>query len=183
MTPVARRYALALYEEARSAGAVDRVDDDMAAIGDALDGSRELATALTSPLVARAKKEAILDRLFGSAVGELTMRFLKLLLAKEREGEMPNVVRAYRALRDEQRGVVEATVRTALPLGADEADRLRAALEARTGKSVRMRIEIDPSLLGGLVVRVGDVVYDRSAAHQLHTLREQLAERAAATLN
>ena len=183
MNPVARRYALALYQEADAQGQTDTVDADVETLHEALAGSRELTSMFTSPVIPRQKKEAVLTALFGERLAPLTTRFMGLLVEKEREELLPDVVAAYRALRDERLGIVEATVRTALPLGADEADRLKAALEAREGKRIRMRIQVDPSLLGGLVVRVGDVVYDRSAAHQLQTLRAQLAERAAASLN
>ena len=183
MSPVARRYAQALTEEAQSDGQLDAVDADVALLTGTLDGSRELRLALTSPVVAHAKKDAVLQRLFGGKVSDLTLRFLRLLVAKQRDGEIPAILDAYRALRDERTGTVGATVRTAKPLSPDEAERLKAALEARSGTAVRMDLRVDESLIGGLVVRVGDVVYDRSVKHQLETLRGQLAERAAVSLN
>ena len=96
---------------------------------------------------------------------------------------MPQTVRTYAALRDERLGIVEATVKSAQPLAHDEADRLRQRLEAQSGKKVRLRMIVEPTLLGGLIVRMGDVVYDRSVSHQLKTMRAQLLERAAVSLN
>lgn len=183
MDPVARRYAQALTEEAQKAGSLAAVDADVALVAETLDGSRDLRLALTSPVVPHAKKNTVLQRLFDGRVSDLTLRFLRLLVDKQRDGQIPGILDAYRALRDERTGTVEATVRVAKPLGADEAERLRGALEARAGQTVRMRIEVDPSLVGGLVVRLGDVVFDRSVKHQLQTLRGQLAERAAVRLN
>ncbi|MEM1118601.1 MAG: ATP synthase F1 subunit delta [Bacteroidota bacterium] len=183
MDPVARRYAQALTEEAQSAGSLDTVDADVALVAETLEGSRELRQALTSPVVPQAKKQAVLKRLFESQVSDLALRFLDLLVTKQRDEQIPDILDAYRQLRDERDGVVEADVRTAKPLDADEADRLKSALEARAGKTVRMRIAVDPSLVGGLVVRLGDVVYDQSVKHQLDLLRGQLAERAAINLN
>ena len=183
MDPVARRYAQALTEEAQTNGQLDAVDADVALISDTLDGARDLRAALQSPVVPQPKKAAVLTSLFDGRVSALTSRFLTLLIEKQRDGQIPDIVAAYRALRDERTGTVEARVKTAKPLGPDEADRLKAALEARTGKTVRMHIAVDAGLVGGLVVRVGDVVYDQSVKHQLETLREQLAERAAVSLN
>ena len=183
MDPVARRYAQALTEEAQSTGQLDAADADVALLAETLDGSRDLRLALTSPIVPTAKKRAVLDRLFAGKVSDLTARFLRLLVEKQRDDQIPEILEAYRALRDERTGTVEATVRTARPLSPDEADRLKAALEARSGKTVRMDLRVDPSLIGGLVVRLGDVVYDRSVRHQLDTLRGQLAQRAAVSLN
>jgi len=183
MDSTARRYAQALYQEAAAQGVTDTVDADVQILGETMDGSRELKRFFESPIISREKKEAVLGRLFDGRISELTTRFVELLVSKQREALVPAVVAAYRALRDEREGVVEAEVRTAQPLSSDEADRLKAGLEARVGKSIRMHIKMQPDLIGGLVVRVGDTVYDRSVRHQLDTLREQLDERAAISLN
>ena len=183
MTPVARRYALALYEEARARNVAEEVDAGVRTLGEALDGSRELRAALTSPVVSRPKKEAVVARLFGDRLPELLVQFLYLLLRKEREELAPEIVAAYERLRDEREGVVEATVKTARPLSADEAEALRASLGARSGKTVRLRLDVDPGLIGGLVVRLGDRVFDGSLRHQLGLLREQLVERAQIATN
>ncbi|MEM1055075.1 MAG: ATP synthase F1 subunit delta [Bacteroidota bacterium] len=183
MNPVARRYALALYEEAQSQGTVETVDADIETMHSALEGSRELAAVFASPVVSRPKKEAILGRLFEGKISNLTMRFVGMMVSKQREELLPETVRTYAALRDERLGIIEASVRTAKPLSSAEADKLRASLEARSGKTVRMKMTVDPSLIGGLVVRLGDVVYDRSVSHQLKTLRANLQERAAVSLN
>ncbi len=176
--PVARRYALALYQEAQEKGVADRIDDDMDTLRETLHGSRELVSMFRSPIISRPKKEAVLNRLFDGKVDNLTMRFIKLLVEKEREELLPDTVSAYSALKDERLGVVEAHVRTAKPLGYDEAESLRKALEARSGKKVRMKMDVEPSLKGGLVVRIGDKVFDRSVRHQLQVLSAQFQERA-----
>ncbi len=183
MSPVARRYAQALTEEAQSTGALDASDADVALIAETLEGSRDLRMALTSPIISHDKKLAILERLFEGKVSDLTLRFLRLLVTKQRDGQIPSILDAYRQLRDERTGTVEALIRTAAPLSPDEAERLKAVLEARSGSTVRMDLRVDPSLIGGLVVRLGDIVFDRSVKHQLETLRGQLAERAAVSLN
>ncbi len=176
--PVARRYALALYQEAQEKGVADRIDDDMDALRETLDSSRELVSLFRSPVVPRPKKEAVLGRLFEGKVDELTMRFIKLLVDKEREELLPATVTAYNTLKDERLGVVEAHVRTAKPLGYDEAEALRKALEAQSGKKVRMKMDVEPALKGGLVVRMGDKVFDGSVRHQLQVLSAQFQERA-----
>ena len=175
--PVARRYALALYQEAQENGVADRIDEDMDALRETLDGSPDLISLLRSPVVPRPKKEAVLGRLFDGKVDDLTMRFIKLLVEKTREELLPVVVAAYSALKDERLGVVEAHVRTAKPLGFDEAESLRKALEANSGKKVRMKMDVEPSLVGGLVVRMGAKVFDRSVRHQLQVLSAQFQER------
>ncbi len=183
MDLAARRYALALTQEAAQTGQADAVDADVVLLGETLDGSRELRLLFESPVVPRGKKENVLRALFTDRVSPLTMRFLGLLVSKQREALIPDVVEAVRQLRDSASGTVEARVRTAKPLTDAERDALKASLAARTGAPVRMRVEVQPALIGGLVVRIGDVVYDRSVRHQLDVLREQLTRSAGVTTN
>ena len=183
MDAVSRRYAQALTEEAQKANSLEIIDADVELLAETLAESRDLRLALTSPVVPQEKKGAVLKGLFDGKVSDLSMGFLRLLVDKQRDGQIPDILDAYRELRDERTGTIEATVRTAKPLSSIERDRLQAALEARAGARVRMRVEIDPDLIGGLVVRLGDTVYDRSVRHQLQTLQAQLAERAAISLN
>ena len=183
MDLTARRYALALTQEAAHTGQADAVDADIVFLGETLAGSRELQLLFQSPVVSRDKKERVLKALFADRVSPLTMRFLDLLVSKQREALIPAVVEAVRGLRDMASGTVEAHVRTAKPLSDAETATLRASLEARTGAPVRLSVSVRPELIGGLVVRVGDVVYDRSVRHQLDVLREQLGRSAGVTTN
>ena len=174
MTTIARRYAQALYEEAEQNRQVEQVDEDMALIRDTMAASRELVLLFESPVVSRQKKERVIRQLFEQRLQPLTQRFLFLLIEKQRENFFPGIVHAYRALRDRQLGVVEARARAAQPIGPAEMEKLAGALERMTGQRVRLQVELDPALLGGLVVRVGDTVYDGSVRHQLESLRDQL---------
>ena len=175
---VARRYAQALYQEAEAQGKAERVDEDMVSLQESLDASRELDQFFRSPLISREKKDAVIGKLFDGKVDDLIVRLMRLLVQKGREDILPAVIRQYADLRDERLGLVEAQVKTAMPMEYDETEDLRKALEAKTGKKVRLRIEVEPALVGGVVVRIGDRVYDGSVQHQLETLREQLEERA-----
>ncbi|MFQ5570786.1 MAG: ATP synthase F1 subunit delta [Rhodothermales bacterium] len=179
---IARRYAQALYEEAARAQCVDGVDEDIALIRDALGGSRELVRFFESPVISREKKESVVQSLFAERVQPTTLRFLRLLIGKKREELFPDVVRAYHALRDEQVGIVEAQVRVAYPLSEQEETQLAQALERMEGRRIRLHVELDAGLLGGLVVRIGDTVYDGSVSHQLTSLRERM-ELGSAMLN
>ena len=178
MDSTARRYAQALYQEAAAQGVTDAVDADVQILGETMDDSRELKLFFESPVISRDKKEAVIGKLFDGKVDDLVVRLMKLLVQKGREDVLPAVIEQYADLRDERLGQVEALVRTAMPMEYDETEDLRKALEAKTGKKVRLRIEVEPDLIGGVVVRIGDRVYDGSVQHQLETLRDQLAERA-----
>ncbi len=183
MDLAARRYALALTQEAAQTGQADAVDADVVFLGETLENSRDLRLLFRSPVVSRAKKESVLEALFASRVSALTMRFLRLLVSKQREALIPDVVVAVRNLRDRASGTVEAHVRAAKPLTDAETAALQERLEAQAGSPVRMDVQVQPELIGGLVVRIGDVVQDRSVRHQLETLRETLGRQAGVTIN
>lgn len=180
---VVRRYAQALYEEAERENAVEKVDADVALIRETLDSSRDLQLFFQSPVISREKKAAVVEKLFSGKVSAVTLRLLGLLVDKNREDRFPSVVEAYEALRDEKRGVVEAEARMAFVPSADEVGKLEQALAAKTGKQVRLRVTQDEALLGGVVVRLGDTVYDGSVRHQLDVLREKMEAGQYAGLN
>jgi len=171
---IARRYAQALKEEADGLGSLERVDEDMALIGESLMSSRELIQFFESPVISREKKANVVTELFRERIEKSTLQFLLLMIDKQREQMFPDVIRAYRSLRDEQRGLVNVTVRVAAELGEVEEAELVATIEKMINKNVRLETEVDDSLLGGLVVRIGDTVYDGSFVNQLQALRDRL---------
>ena len=174
---VARRYAQALYEQAEQQGQVEAIDEDVELIRESLDNSHQLVNFFSSPVIGRDKKENVIRELFAERVEKLTLRFLLLMVSKKREMLTQQVVSTYHTLRDEQRGVVEARARVAAELSEENRQKLKDKLESMTGKRVRLRVQHDPSLLGGLVVRIGDTVYDGSVQHHLQSLRTQLEEQ------
>lgn len=176
---VTRRYAQALYEEADRQGHLSQVDQDVDLLRRSLEEAPELARVLKSPVVPRDKKSAVVESLVKPRVAELTYRFVELLIEKKREEQLADMLDAYRALRDEQEGIVEADVRAARPLSGEERSRLEDAVGRMAGEpNVRLNLERHPDLIGGVVVRVGDTVYDGSVRHQLASLHERLAHQA-----
>lgn len=171
---VARRYARALYEDAAQKKCVDQVDEDITMIQESLESSSELKRLFQDPIISGDKKEKVVEALFTDRVQATTLTFLKLLIQKGREMLFLDVARAYQALRDEQRGIVEAHVRTAMAMSDAEKKKVVAGIESMTGNKVRLVTHVDSSLLGGLVIRVGDSVYDGSVRHQLSTLHNRL---------
>jgi F-type H+-transporting ATPase subunit delta len=179
---VARRYAGALYEEAEAQGLVETIDEDVAFVQASLENSRELVQFFESPLINRDHKEAIVEELFADRVHALTLRLLHMLVRKGREEITPDLPRAYRTLRDEQEGIIEARVRTAVELTKEEEEALADRLASATDRQVRLEVTTDPDLIGGLIVRIGDTVYDGSVGHQLDELRQRFRNRSLAVL-
>lgn len=171
---IARRYAQALNEQAAQAGVLDQVDADIELISTALADSRELRSFFGSPIISRVKKGEVVKALFEERIQKVTMTFMGLLVDKRREGVFPTIVSSYRDLRDAQLGMTAVSVRTAYELTGDDRAVLETELRALTGKQVRLETKVDASIMGGMVIRVGDTVYDGSITNQLATLRERL---------
>ena len=168
---VARRYAKALFDLSTGTQSLERTDADIQLIGETLSGSHELVQFFESPIISRAKKEAVTRELFSDSISGATADFLSMLISKRREDIFPEIVSSYRELRDEQQGIVSAVAKSASVLSQEELEGLRESLQKLTGKRVRLETEIDKSLIGGVSVQIGDMVYDGSVKHQLEDLR------------
>ncbi|MGA9117473.1 MAG: ATP synthase F1 subunit delta [Bacteroidota bacterium] len=177
---VARRYAAGLMAAAEEWGTVDETARDMALLARLMEESRELRLLAASPVVGAARKTQAFEAVLGSRVGAGTMTFLRLMAAKGREALLAQVAAQFAALSDIRAGIVEAEVRSAAALEPAQEALLRARLEKETGKTVRLRILLDGSLKGGLVVKIGDTVRDASVRRQLELLRERLTGDAGA---
>jgi len=174
---VARRYARAFAELVDEEGAGPEVAADLDRLQDLLQtpGSEVLAI-LSNPVFTLAERQAALaSALELLGFHPLLGRLLRLLLDKGRFAWLPQVVEAWRERADRQAGRVRATVRTALPLGPALLDEIRERLSRATGAEVIVVTSIDPTLLAGLVVELGGVVYDASLRSRLADLRRVLA--------
>lgn len=171
---VARRYARALYEEGERQSKTAAVDEDVAVIRTTLEASRDLLSFFRSPIVPAGKKLNVVRELFGKRVDIVTLRFLELLVENDREEILPDILSAYSRMRDEQKGIVEAHARSAMPMPEKDREKLAQALEDLTGQKVRLHVTEESDLVGGIVIRIGDLVYDASVRHQLERLRERM---------
>lgn len=168
---IARNYAEALLEAGEAAGQAERYGQLMDAVAGAVAADERVAVVLDSPRVAKSVKSRLLaDALEGAAAPEF-VRFLQAVVRRGRQGLLGEIALQYQALVDIKENRVHAGV--ALPREADEA--LRRQIVERLGrvlgKEVRAHFRTDPGLLGGVVVRVGDRVYDGSLKRRLNVLR------------
>jgi F-type H+-transporting ATPase subunit delta len=172
---VARRYARALFQIGVDAGTVEALGQELSDLADLFQQSVELRQTLVNPVFKPSEKKAILDRLLPRVTpSPIVQRFAALILDRGRISLLPALARAYRELSDAHAGRVRAVVTSAVPLGASDLERVRRSLERRTKKKVMLEAQVDPSLIGGLVARVGDLVLDGSVRTQLETLRDKL---------
>ena len=172
---IARRYAKALFEIGVAEGNYERLGNELDDLAQAFAISPELRMALENPMIKAAEKQAILKAILPRvAPSPSVQRFARLLLDRGRIGIVRGAARAYRLLADQRSGQVRATLTSAAALGPGELERVRRALETRTGRKVIIEASVDPSLIGGLVARVGDLVLDGSVRTQLEEMRRRL---------
>ena len=174
---LARRYAKALMEIGTEDGAYKRIGQDVAALANAIKTSDELSSILSNPVFPRSDREkivlAILQRVGAS---HTVTNFAKLLLDRERLAAIPDISRELSAMIDDLSGQVTAEVLTAAPLTSSQQAELKTTLEKLSGKKILIEIKEDKTLLGGVVAKVGDLVYDGSLRTQLRELRRTLAK-------
>lgn len=168
----ARRYAEAAYEVARSDDALDEWLEDLEAISQTL-AIRELRAVVEHPAIAYAEKERVLRRAL-QGVRPRPLNLLLLLVRRGRPGAVEPMRRHFEDLVRRRRGIVRAEIRSALPLDERERDELRRHLASLAGGEVELRETVDPALIGGLAVRIGDRLYDGSVRSRLERLRARL---------
>ena len=171
-------YAKALLGAAQQAGKVDNVLEELESLeSDILQKMPALRLTLTSPRVSVEEKVALLDKAFTGKMSGVLLNFLKVTAGHDRLGCLPDVLRNYRALVNEADGKLEVIVRAAYPLSNPLRERIAAKLGEVLKKKVQLNVEIDPDLLGGLVVRIGDTLYDGSLAAQLQRMKTVALEQ------
>jgi F-type H+-transporting ATPase subunit delta len=172
---LAGRYASALFDLAREQRQIDAVSRSLEAISQALVDSRDFAELVHSPLVSRqdaGKAFAALGPQLG--LDPITSNFLGVLARNGRTKELRAIIRAFRWLAAEHRGEVTAEVLTARPLNDDQAAELKSQLRARAGRDVTIDPTVDPSILGGIVVKLGSERIDASIRTKLNRLAQAM---------
>lgn len=172
---IAKRYATALLELGVEAGQLDALVDEVGRAAEAYEASGELRTVLDDPLVPAATKKAVLGDV-GKALGlgTIAQNAVGLLLDRRRIRALPAIATRLREMADLKRGLVRAEVMTAMPLPEEYFERLQTQLERITGRRVALDRKLDPSLICGVVVRVGDRVYDGSVVARLRQMKEAI---------
>jgi F-type H+-transporting ATPase subunit delta len=176
---VARRYAQALLELGVEQGHLDKMVDDVATVAAAFESSHELRNALENPLVPHAAKKAVMAELCDQIGASPTTRHaLQLIVDRRRTKMLPYLARTLRELADLRKGVVRAEVTTAVILSDSYYARLQTQLEKLTGKRVVVDRRTDPTLIAGVVTRIGDRIFDGSLRTRLQSMRDALMPQA-----
>lgn len=172
---VARRYASALADVVIKNGETEVVKSELRAWEEMINGNIDLFSAFRNPAITHVDKEKILTQLLGrTKPSRTTTNFLKVLLQNGRLTDLADINSRFAAVIEERNGIVAAEVISARELGADEKASLEANISKAVGSKVRLEFNIDESIIGGVVTRIGSTVYDGSVRTQLENLKQQL---------
>jgi F-type H+-transporting ATPase subunit delta len=167
-------YADALILIAEAEGHVERIEEELFRVARAFEGSDELRTTLSDAIIPVDRRLGIVEDLLGAKGSPLTTAMVSFIVAAGRARDLPAIADAFVARAAERRAEEVAEVRSAVPLDEDQQRRLADALGKATGKRVTVKVIIDPTVLGGLVAKVGDTVIDGSVRHRLDQLKESV---------
>ena len=171
---IAELAADAEFAAADAAGDLDRVEDDLFRFGSLVDRTPELGSAITNPVLPPDNKRALVDDLIGGKARPRAVRLIELALDLEQGRELDRRLRELAEQAAARRNRVVADVRTAVPLDTERQAHLAEALTQVVGRPVELRCTVDPAIMGSVVVRVGDEVFDGSVRSRIEQAREQL---------
>ncbi len=170
------RYAKSAFSLALEHQELEAVRDDMSMIHDLCHDSREFSNMLVSPIISGKKKLEVLELIFdGKFRTTMVPLLVQMIVQKGRESFLPNVTEAFLGMYDEAKGILRGVLTSASELSAATVEDVKAAMEKSTGKSFEMTTEVDPDLIGGFKLTVGDRLFDGSLSSSLRKLKQELA--------
>ncbi len=166
-------YAAAILEFAKAEGQLETIGDELFSIARTFESSSELRDSLSDPRLPVERKQGIISDLLGTRASALTVNLINFVIGAGKARDLPAIADRLVQRASEAREAVVAEVRSAVELDADTVTKLEAKLSEATGKRVEAKVVVDPSILGGIVARVGDMVIDGSVQGRLQELRDE----------
>ena len=167
-------YAEALFSIVRAEDELDRVEDELFHFGKLLESNHELKQALSDKGIDKDQRAKVLEEILSGKVSPHTLGLLEFIVAQGRARQLPQILTELSDLAAEARQSVVAEVRSAVPLDDSQRGKLAKALSKATNKKVEVKVVIDPSVIGGIVSKVGDTVIDGTVRRRLEQLKEQV---------
>lgn len=171
-------YAKALLRAGKKSGKIDQLMEELAAVNQAVNRLPKFKAALESPRIASENKASMIDKAFSDKVSKDLVNFLKVVGNKGRFDCLAAILGSAKKMHDEMSGRIEATITTASTIDDSVQHQISTQLGKALGKAVNITASVDPNIIGGMVVRVGDTVYDGSVVSQLAQVRSQSVKRA-----
>ena len=174
---ISKRYARAFFDIAGEEKKLEQYYDELHQFSSVIAQNKDLGGFLANPIFEQEIKKKVLEKIIGKlSLSPMTINFLKLLIDKKRIDILPDIETCYRQLMDETLKTVRVTVKTAFELTPDMRSYITSSLKKMTGRTVDVTVENDKNLLGGIVIGVGDTLYDGSIKNQLNNMRNLLGE-------
>lgn len=174
VNPVSRAYAEALFRSARDRDMVSAIDESLQGMSGVLRDNPSFSAFLGAPMIDPAHKKAVLESALRGQVEDLLVDFLCLLIDKDRVRALEGVVQQFRTLADRHAGRMRVTVRTSHALGEDQRRTLQDTLRQVLHLDCALETHVEPELIGGMVLRIGDKLYDGSVRRQLQRVGDQM---------
>lgn len=177
-TILARRYSKALFSVGKDEGTFEQYSEVLQGLNDLFVSNPEVIDALTNPLYPMDTKEKVMAAVVDSmGVDKIMANFLGLLVQKKRAEILPEIAEEYQAMVNEEKNIIHGSVISAIELDNDLQFKVQATLEKLTGKKVELSASVDPSIIGGIIAKVGDLVLDGSIKAQLAGLNDSIKGR------
>ncbi|CAH2215007.1 F0F1 ATP synthase subunit delta [Tepidibacter aestuarii] len=173
---VASRYANALFEVGISEGTTADLNDELKVIVDLFDQNEDFLKILKAPLISKEEKKALVEKIYKDKTSLEMMNFLKVLIDKDRIGIIDEIFTEYNALINEKNNILEAVAITAVPMSEKDLNNLKQKLSETKGKNIILKNEVDKSVIGGVLVKMGNEEIDGTIKTRLEKLKDQLSQ-------
>jgi F-type H+-transporting ATPase subunit delta len=174
---ISKRYARAFFEIAAEEKKLEQLHSELNQFSSMITQNKALKEFLANPIIEQDDKKAVVEKIISKLnFSKMTVNFLKLLVDKKRIDSLPDIEICYRQLMDEALKKVRINVKTAFPLSSKMRDYIIANMEKISGRKADITVETAPELLGGVIISVGDTLYDGSVKSQLNNMRNLLGE-------
>ncbi|MGI5879643.1 MAG: F0F1 ATP synthase subunit delta [Syntrophomonadaceae bacterium] len=173
---VARRYAEAFFSIAQETGKVDQLQQELEKVVQVISETEHLQEYFDHLLIPPKEKKELVEKIFAGQISSTAFNFLSMIIDKRRGNYIGLIVDEYKAMADETRNIAMADLISAREVSEEDIKLLAEKLSASTGKTVQLKLKVDPTLLGGVKIRMGDQVIDATVAKKLDMLREQLKQ-------
>lgn len=174
MSDLARGYAQALFQIALAEGALEQVEDELFRFARVVENETRLREALTDISLPSDHRAKMVEELLGGKASPHTVNIVSFLVQQGRARDLAKIIDSLVQLAAEERNKAVAEVRSAVPLDADQREKLKQAIAKATGMQVEVKVLVDPNVIGGLLVRVGDQVFDGTVRRRLQMAREHI---------
>jgi F-type H+-transporting ATPase subunit delta len=175
-TKVAFRYAKSLLDLSVERGVLDQTQADMDLVSQTIIGSKDFSVVLHSPIINSDKKEVILKEIFGDKVSTLSMSFMDIINRKGREGLLGQISSSFVVMSKEYKNIYGAEVTSAHPLSDDARARIEKIVRDIKQGEVELAETIDPNVIGGFILRIGDNMVDASVSSKIRDLKQEFSE-------